>query len=204
MTTPPGELPLASIQGSAEPKGFLRLTLFFSLAALVVLPQFWLAGAALSQAAIRAELWAHPLVAFELLAALSFWTLLFCWPLYRLFRSAMYLRHVKIDNEFVSVTDRRPSGTSAWQEPLTAYLGVAHHIRTSLSGVRHEMILVHPNQARSVFLSVAEHISDKDYRAALDLLTLPPVPASLIYGLQAKTQAEQPSPARPQPFPAAA
>lgn len=182
VTSQPGQLPLASVQGSARPSSLLRLALVALLAAHVLLPQLWLAGTALTDPAFRTEIMARPLVAFELCVALAFWTALFVWPLNTLFRHVTRGRHVEVDAKQVTVRDQRSSGATLWREPVDSYLGIAHHVRTSLSGIRHEMILVHPDHTRTVLLSASEHISETEFQATLDLLAMPPVTAAAIYG----------------------
>jgi hypothetical protein len=61
-------------------------------------------------------------------------------------------------------------------------MGLAHHIRASLSGARHEIVLVHPDRARSVLLAFDAQVREADLKAMAAQLGLPVVPASLIYG----------------------
>ena len=182
-----GSFPLRSSQGSSASSSLLRLTLVSSLAVLIVLSQLWLAVQALTSPDIRSAILARPIAAFELGVALAFWIGLFYWPLSALFKRVTWRRDVEITAERVAVRDIRTLGGGVWTAPLASYTGIAHHVRTSLSGTRHELILVHPTSARSVLLMVAEHIADADVARMSRLLGLPHVPAGDLHRLRAGT-----------------
>ena len=57
------------------------------------------------------------------------------------------------------------------------FSGIAHHVRATLSGVRHELILVHPMRDRSVLLLAANAIGQSTIEQAAHLFRLPQVPA---------------------------
>lgn len=185
--------PLRSSQGAARASSLLHLALVSALAAVVVVPQFGLAGYALSSPDIRQSIFGSPLVAFQLVVAMLFWVGLFAWPLRGLFARLTWRRSVEITRETVAVSDTRPLGDSQWTAPLSAYTGVAHHIRSSLSGTRHELVLVHPDPRRSVLLMTAEHVSDADVARMTRLLGLPQVAATELYRLT-KRKSPLPSP----------
>ena len=77
----------------------------------------------------------------------------------------------------VSVSDCAVLGSRSWQAPLEEFSGIAHWVRSSLSGVRHELHLVHPDPRKSLLIHRADHISQATIDAAGALLGLPPVPA---------------------------
>jgi hypothetical protein len=58
---------------------------------------------------------------------------------------------------------------------------VAHHIRASLSGARHEIVLVHADRRRSVLLHFADRVLESELAAVARRLELPVVPARWIY-----------------------
>lgn len=72
-------------------------------------------------------------------------------------------------------------GTSQWSAPLAQFCGVTHHIRATLSGPRHEIILIHPEPAKDVLLHMSSrHPSEgADYYARL--LGLPEMPPRELY-----------------------
>ena len=174
-------LPLRSVQQSAVGSGLLNLTLLTCLAAAVVLPQIGFAAYALNSPEIRQAIFVRPLVAFQLTLALLFWIGLFAWPLKGLFNRLAWRRLIEITPETVSVTDERTFGSGAWTAPLGTYKGIAHHVRASLSGNRHELILVHPEAECSVLLLTAEHISEIDISRMTRMLGVPQVSATELY-----------------------
>jgi hypothetical protein len=68
-------------------------------------------------------------------------------------------------------------GARAWVEPLSAYVGVAHRVRTSLSGVRHELVLVHQNPSKSLILRSSPQISQEAVETAARLFALAEIPS---------------------------
>lgn len=177
-------LPLLSQQSSSKSAGILHLGFLTGLAAAVVLPQLYWAVQAVSQAETRALIIARPLLAFELGLAVCFWIALFGWPLKRLAGNLNWRRDVVITHERVAVRDEKTFSQRVWTAPLRDYIGIAHHIRTSLGTTRHELILVHPDGDRSVLLMVAEHIAEADVARFTRLLGLPEVRAGELYRLR--------------------
>ena len=57
--------------------------------------------------------------------------------------------------------------------PLATYEGVAVHLRTSLSSVRREVVLMHPNPSRSVILATAEQFGEREILELCHILGLP-------------------------------
>ena len=78
----------------------------------------------------------------------------------------------------VSVSDRAVLGSRLWQVPLEEFSGIAHWVRSSLSGVRHELHLVHADPGKSLLIHRADHISQATIDAAGALLGLPPIPVA--------------------------
>lgn len=69
-------------------------------------------------------------------------------------------------------------------------LEVAHHVRTSLSGTRHELILVHPEQEKSILLCVAPRTSQSEVDCVAALIGHKPIPPGELYrfnGLRPRT-----------------
>lgn len=184
VTSGPDSLPLRSVQGAATAPSLMHLALLSCLAAAVVLPQLGLAGYALLSDEIRPMILQRPLVAFQLAAAMLFWIALFSWPLRGLYTRLTWKRSVEITSDRVSVADSRSFASSTWSAPLQSYKGVAHHVRSSLSGTRHELVLVHPDADRSVLLMAGVHLSDADVNRMMRLLNLPQVAPAELYRLR--------------------
>lgn len=182
---PADEFPLQSRQSAARAPNAFHLSLMTLLAGGIVLPQVAVAGFALGSPELRHIIAEQPAIALQLALALVFWIALFAWPLRALFARLTSHRDVEITPETVAVNDGMAFGSSAWSAPLASYKGVAHHIRSSLSGNRHELVLVHPDPRRSVLLMISDHISEADVARMTTLLRLPQVPASELYGPRA-------------------
>ena len=182
-----GVLPLKSIQQSSVIPGAIHLAFLTVLAAAVVLPQIGVAAYALQSPDIRQAIMAKPLVACELAIALAFWIALFAWPLKALVQRLAWRRSIEISSDTVSIADDRTFASGVWSAPLHTYKGVAHHIRASLSGNRHELVLVHPDADRSVLLMTADSISDTDIARMARLLGMPQVAAKELYAWSSTT-----------------
>ena len=143
------------------------------LACAVAAPQIAIAIEALSRAEMRASLAAQPLVACELAIALQFWIALFIWPMSLLYRALTCRRWTAIRDRTVFVSESRGRSILAWSQPLSAYAGISHRIRSSHSGIRHEAWLEHPNKTWSLPIMVAEHISETDLACICEALELP-------------------------------
>lgn len=185
-----GEFPIQSSQSSTRWSEIVRLALLAGLASVVVLPQIALATYALANPETRALILDRPLMTAELALSMVFWIGLFAWPLRRLYARVNGRRRVEITRMLVAVRDQKIMKTETWVAPLASYSGIAHHIRASLSGSRHELILVHPDRARSVLLMVSEHISEADLQRFASLLGLPQIPARQARGAQRPAPAQ--------------
>ncbi len=155
-------LPLTIRQTNSKLAKLPGLLLMTALAALIVLPHLGFTIYALASAEVRNALAVHPIVAVELALALLFWVGLIVWPLRNILIALISDRFVDIRNGEVKVVDRTPFSTTLWQAPIASFEGVALHTRTSISGVRQEAVLVHPNKKRSIILMAAERIGGKD------------------------------------------
>ena len=135
-------------------------------AALAALTPFWL----IARHADASFLISRPETSIPLAAALIAWALLFGWPIMRQASRIGQSRHIAIAGGRVHVVDRGLFGPNAWSEPLLAYAGLAHHVRASLSGNRHELLLIHPDPSRSVLLRAAETIHQQEINVLTGLL----------------------------------
>ncbi|MFT3730888.1 MAG: hypothetical protein QM780_05585 [Hyphomicrobium sp.] len=177
----PGSLPITIRQTNSKLAKIPGLVLMTALAALIVLPQLGFAVYALTSADVRGALASHPMVAVELALALVFWVGLIIWPLRNILIALISDRLIDIRDGQIKVVDRTPFSAALWQSPLASFEGVALHTRTSLSGVRQEAVLVHPDKNRSVILMTADRISGQEFDRICQLLSLPVVPAGRLY-----------------------
>ncbi|MGQ0456156.1 MAG: hypothetical protein ACT4OU_03735 [Hyphomicrobium sp.] len=182
VSSPPGQLPIRLINENGVWSRAPGLALMAGLAALIVGPQIGIALYAVASPDLRHAVAGAPIAALELALALVVWMALVCWPLRIAISRLARRRDVEITATKVLVEDRNPLGQDAWSAPLAEFTGVAHHIRSSLSGLRHELVLVHPERGRSILLTVAEQISEREAEAMARLLRLPRVAADKLYG----------------------
>jgi hypothetical protein len=146
-----------------------------AIATVMLIVEAWRAPGARSLIAL------HPALAFEVVAALGFWAYLLGMPVKRLFERLTVTRILNIDRDCVAVTEHSRLATRTWSVPLTSYLGVAHHVRATLSGSRHELILVHPEREKSVLLSLAPAIDQGELERVAALLGMAIIPAGALY-----------------------
>jgi hypothetical protein len=151
--------------------------LFFGVAPVVLI-----AFAAFANSSAIDILTTKPLAAIQSLVGLVIWTALFIVPLRRIISRLGSERTVHLDGTTVDVTDVSLLGKRHWSVPLADYSGIAHHVRASLSVLRHELILVHPDPARNVLIAIADRIPQSTIDRAKTLLGLPEVPARSLYG----------------------
>lgn len=166
-------LPITLKQSEPKLAKLPGLLLMATLTALIVVPQIGLAAYALASAELRAALAAQPVAALELAVAFVFWAGLVCWPLRNIIIALTSDRIIDIRDGEVMVVDRTPLSTRGWRMPLATYDGVAVNLRTSLSSVRREVVLVHPNPSRSVILATAEKFGECEILELCHILGLP-------------------------------
>jgi hypothetical protein len=184
-------LPIVIRQSNSKLARLPGLFLMIVLAALIVVPQLGFAAYAFASSDVRGAMMTHPTVALELSVALAFWIGLIVWPLRNILIALISDRFVDIRDSEVRVLDRMAFSSSLWQMPLASFEGVALHVRSSLSGVRQEAVLVHPDRNRSVILMAAEHIGAKEIEELCQVLSLPAVPAARLYDFGDKHSRQQ-------------
>jgi hypothetical protein len=181
----PAELPFSLTQTCSQRAATAFLVLVVpaalggTLAALTLVLQTMLAPAA------RAVIEEHPALGIEMLAALGFLIYLVALPTRRLIARLTTTRAVEIAHGFVRVTEGGNFRSWTWVAPLASFTGVAHHVRASLSGTRHELILVHPMREKCVLLSVAARTSQGEVDRVATLLGHNEIPPSELYRFKA-------------------
>ncbi len=104
----------------------------------------------------------RPQSSLVVLLGLTAWLLVFGWPMARVLATIGSSRHITLADGTVTVHDRQFLHQTTWTQPVLAYSGVAHRVTTSLSGTRHELILVHPIVARTILLATAPKIGQTE------------------------------------------
>jgi|LNFM01.1.fsa_nt_gb hypothetical protein len=88
---------------------------------------------------------------------------------------------VEMADGMVSVERRGIFAPERWSVPLAEFCGVTHHIRATLSGPRHEIILVHPEPSKDVLLAVAHRHPQEGADHYARLLGLPELQPRELY-----------------------
>lgn len=97
---------------------------------------------------------AQPLATFQIVVGIMMLSALLLVPVRRLVADFGSRGIVEIDGNMVQVSEKRLFSTRKFREPLDAYRGIAHRMRTTVSGVHHELILVHPDARRDVVIAL--------------------------------------------------
>lgn len=175
----------------------VSLTLLLALIALLATGLVLLFVELAVEPVTRSAVVARPAAALKIAIGISLLMALVGWPIRALALRLGSRREVFIDDENVRVMDHGPFSSRQWSQPIGSYLGLAHHIRTTHSGLRHELVLVHQDRRANVLIGLSNRMMDSEVSAACHRLGLPLVPAKLLYG------AANPKPVRNQPTGAA-
>lgn len=174
-------LPCRLEQRAATLGPALLLALLIPLAFLLLAPLAVIAGEIATNPSTRTELMAHPGGAAKIGLGLGLIALLIAWPVRAALDRVGRRRIIVIDLQEVSVTDKGMFKTRTWRRPLASYVGLAHHVRTTHSRLRHELILAHPCRKDSVLLALAPHTSEAQVRALAQRIGVAIVPAATLY-----------------------
>ncbi len=161
----------------------LALAGLATVALLLLVPLAVIARHVATAPAGLAALTDHPGATFQIALGLAVSSALLGFPFYRMAQRIGVTRRVTIEAGSVTVTDQGLSGDRTWSEPLSSYIGIAHHVRTTQAGPRHELVLVHPDARRHVTVAMAGRISKAELERAAATLAMVEVPAHLLYRL---------------------
>jgi len=168
-------LPFEVEHKSSRAAAIVQILLLVPVLAMVILPIVLVLALAPHDAW---EAMTHkPLAATVLGAGLIAWLIVLLVPAKRLILGFGQRRRVRIASERVTVDDKGLFGSRHWSAPIAEFSGIAHHVRATLSGVRHELVLVHPLRERSVLLLAANAIGQSTIDEATRLLRVPQVAA---------------------------
>lgn len=171
-------LPLELTQRASPSSTLARVALLLPALLLVLIP----AGSLLLVSApALAYASSHPADAVLAASGVTAFLALFGLPFARALAHIGSVRNVRIAGATVTVVDRSVFGRRAWELPLASYCGIAHVVRTTLMGTRHELVLVHPLRAHQILLCAADKISESELAHAARSLRLPAIAASDLY-----------------------
>ena len=140
----------------SQPQTRLTTCLDLAAAAAMTLPLlggvFLVTTEALSKPDTVSLAFAQPVATLQIVVGLMLMAALLLVPARRLVARAGSGGTVEIDGGMVRVTERGLFSSRSFREPLEAYRGTAHRVRTTISGVHHELVLVHPDARRDVVI----------------------------------------------------
>jgi hypothetical protein len=189
----PTQLPLRLVQTCSQRAAAVLLVVAVPVVAAIAVASLMLIFQAAYAPAVRAILAQHPALGLEILAAIAVWLYLLGLPLRRLFYRLTLARAVEVDERTVTVTEGGRFRTRTWSAPLGSYTGLAHHLRASLSGTRHELILVHPEKHKSVLLSLGRSMPQEEVDRVAQMLGQKEICSGALYRFRPRSKA----PARP-------
>jgi hypothetical protein len=123
----------------------------------------------------------NPGAAAQVVVGLVLWSVIFVMPAKRIIQRFGTGRQIRIEAGIVTVSEIGLFGSREWQAPLHEFRGIVHHVRSTLSGLRHELLLIHGERRRSLLLYTANQISQTTIARASSLLELPELPAGELY-----------------------
>jgi hypothetical protein len=181
-TTPIDQLPIRLDLAGSRGSLVIALLLTMAAAALLITP-FALVG---SLAAFQPEAFLNADVSWisgvQLAAAFATALVLLVFAIRRVRMAWGRSATVEIGYGVVAVNERRFGMTHRWAVPVSDFLGVAHNVRSSLSGSRHELVLVHPDPSKHVLLGLAQAMPQQHIDRVVILLGLLEIPARSIRG----------------------
>jgi hypothetical protein len=166
-------LPVAFVESSSQPSLIAKAIVLGPACLLVAAPLAMLGLGVVASPADTKPLAISPVTLIQLFAAFVVWTGLFIVPFGRILSRLGRRRAVRIEGSTVHLATHGPFGVRHATQPLRAYEGVVHRVHTTLSGARHEMVLMHADPSLSVLLAVADRISEATVERAAMQLGLP-------------------------------
>lgn len=135
-----------------------RTMLGLTVAGVMTLPllggMFLLTSEAMSKPEAVSRALAQPLTTIQIVLGILMLSALLLVPARRVVAGIGRAGVVEIDGSVVKVAERGFLSTRNFREPLAAYRGVAQRVRTTVSGIHHELVLVHPDARRDVVIAI--------------------------------------------------
>ena len=175
------QLPVSLTLTTSRSSAVLKLMMLAPMMVILAIPLTLIGARASAESTAFSFIADNPVSTVQIIVGLAIWAALFIWPLKRVVACMGARRKVAIDAATVKVSDTSPFGGKTWSAPLASYRGIAHHIRASLSGNRHELVLVHSDPAKNVVVAIGDRITQATIDRATALLKLPEVPAKYLY-----------------------
>jgi hypothetical protein len=169
------KMPIVLESRSSRTSAVLMMILLLPALAALLVPISLVAAQASDAAVVVSE---NLVATAQLGVGLIIWTLLFVLPIARLITSFGMRRRVHIENGLVTLIETGPMSRFAETKPLKSYDGIVHVMRTSLSGVHHELMLVNRGVRGGIVFHRAERIGPETIARAAATLGLPVLPSA--------------------------
>lgn len=167
----PTALPLTLKQRTSRTSAVFFLGLLVPAVVTMLVPLLTLAAAAYAEPATRAVFAERPFATAITGAGLLIWLGLWTYPLRRYWGRLTRSRRIAIDaTGRVAVAETSALRRRAWVADIGDFKGVQHTVRSSLSGTRHELSLIHPEPKKSLILHLAPTITDQQTATMAALL----------------------------------
>lgn len=124
----------------------------------------------------------RPFAASQIALAFAGWSLIFGIPLVSLSKRIGASRSIAIDTDTVRIIDTSWLRSRHWSAPLASYHGIAQRVRTTLSGLEHDVLLVHPDPAKNVILAQSHRSVHATLEELKTLLRLPEISQATALG----------------------
>lgn len=135
-----------------------RTMLGLAAAGTMTLPlfggMFLLTSGAMSKPEAVSRALAQPLTTVQIILGILMLSALLLIPARRVVAGIGRAGVVEVDGSMVKVAERGFLSARNFREPLAAYRGVAQRVRTTVSGIHHELVLVHPDARRDVIIAL--------------------------------------------------
>lgn len=174
-------LPITVIQVASPSTGATRLLLLLPAIGALSTLLTGVAIAAVAEPGMLDAVARRPLASIQIAFGLVIWAALFVVPASRAIAAIGRRREVSIVDDVVEIKDRSLLGTRSRGARVGDYRGITHHIRASLSGLTHEIVLVHSNPSLTVTLLSADRVTQGMLDEAKTLLQLRELPPGTIY-----------------------
>ena len=178
-------------------QAILLVALALGAMAGLLLPIAWIALDAASNPQVIHTLAEHPGSSAMLSVGILVGLVLLTYPLRAGLAGLGGATRVQMADGMVTVVRRGLLREQRWSEPLAQFCGVTHHIRATLSGARHEIILVHQDPAKDVLVHLASRHPQDDAVYYARLLSLPELQPRELYNR--RRSAPPPAPVQVQP-----
>lgn len=174
-------LPIMIETSASRASSLTRLLLLLPAVVAFSLPIAGLAFASSDVPSVIGTIAERPMATAQIGVGIIMWFGLFVLPATRTFGRLFAKRRIAIGEDRVDIVERGLFGERSRSVAIADYQGIAHHIRASLSGLTHEIVLVHRKPELNVTLKACDRVTQTMIDEAKAWLGLPEVPARSIY-----------------------